>query len=262
VLPKASKFGIRFSSPPGVWPIDPDQGRGIGAAFGGLVYNTDGTPGLYPNKGRHAIDWYNVDWTGTLYRGRGISLTGSGSALPYALQVGGGYLSASSTTVSLDTAGSVCTAAAVSNGGAILYPGVPLVHDDTGTLCVVTAVDNSLRPGFGAATAVVLIANTGRAHQSDIPANPVTFRAATLIATRYPAPGPTNPTLNLTWTQPTVMALQPSGGTMQVGSGCIAANATVATVLGSVGPVGSHTTVQEWIAIKNASGTTRYIPAF
>jgi hypothetical protein len=41
-----------------------------------------------------------------------------------------------------------------------------------------------------------------------------------------------------------------------------AANGAVATVLGSVGPVGSHTTVQKWIAIKDNGGTTLYIPAF
>ena len=68
--------------------------------------------------------------------------------------------------------------------------------------------------------------------------------------------------LGLTWAQAITLALQPSGGTVQVGTGCIAANGSVATVLGSLGPVGSHTAVQEWIAIKNASGVTRYIPAF
>lgn len=30
----------------------------------------------------------------------------------------------------------------------------------------------------------------------------------------------------------------------------------------SVGPTGSHTTVQEWLAVKNASGVVRYIPAY
>lgn len=40
------------------------------------------------------------------------------------------------------------------------------------------------------------------------------------------------------------------------------ANNTVATVLGSLGPTGSHTTVQEWFTVKNSSGTVRYIPAF
>lgn len=39
------------------------------------------------------------------------------------------------------------------------------------------------------------------------------------------------------------------------------ANGSVATVLGSVGPAGSNTTVQEWLTI-DIGGTTRYIPCF
>lgn len=40
------------------------------------------------------------------------------------------------------------------------------------------------------------------------------------------------------------------------------ANGAVATVLGVIGPTGSHTTVQEWLTFQNASGVTRYVPAF
>jgi hypothetical protein len=32
--------------------------------------------------------------------------------------------------------------------------------------------------------------------------------------------------------------------------------------MSSLGPTGSHTTIQEWFTVKNASGTVRYIPAF
>ena len=39
------------------------------------------------------------------------------------------------------------------------------------------------------------------------------------------------------------------------------ANGSVATVLGSVGPTGSNTTVQEWLTL-DINGTTRYIPCF
>lgn len=53
-----------------------------------------------------------------------------------------------------------------------------------------------------------------------------------------------------------------AGGTTQFGSGCFNANGSVATALTSVGPTGSHTTVQEWLVLKNASGATRYIPCF
>lgn len=45
-------------------------------------------------------------------------------------------------------------------------------------------------------------------------------------------------------------------------AGFWSANGAVATALTSVGPTGSHTTVQEWFTVKNASGVTRYIPAF
>src|ERR1700753_3063408 len=40
-----------------------------------------------------------------------------------------------------------------------------------------------------------------------------------------------------------------------------AANGSVATVLGSLGPTGSHTTVQEWLQFTDSSGVVRYVPA-
>jgi hypothetical protein len=50
--------------------------------------------------------------------------------------------------------------------------------------------------------------------------------------------------------------------TYDVPSGGSSANGTVATVLGSIGPTGSHTTVQEWLTIVMPGGATRYIPCF
>jgi hypothetical protein len=51
--------------------------------------------------------------------------------------------------------------------------------------------------------------------------------------------------------------------TLQLASSAMfAANGVVATVLGSVGPAGSHTTVQKWIAVKDSTGTTLYVPGF
>jgi hypothetical protein len=49
---------------------------------------------------------------------------------------------------------------------------------------------------------------------------------------------------------------------VQFAAPSISANAAVATALTSVGPTGSHTTVQEWLQVKNPSGTVRYIPMF
>lgn len=52
-------------------------------------------------------------------------------------------------------------------------------------------------------------------------------------------------------------------GLMKVGlAGMMIANNTVATVLGSLGPTGAHTTVQEWLRFKNSAGTVRYVPCF
>jgi hypothetical protein len=42
----------------------------------------------------------------------------------------------------------------------------------------------------------------------------------------------------------------------------VIANGAVVTALTGVGPVGSHTTVQEWFQVLNPTGTVRYIPAF
>ncbi len=51
-------------------------------------------------------------------------------------------------------------------------------------------------------------------------------------------------------------------GTFQFGSPNIKANGSVATVLGSLGPSGSRTTVQKWFQIKDASGNPFFIPAW
>lgn len=40
------------------------------------------------------------------------------------------------------------------------------------------------------------------------------------------------------------------------------ANGSVATTVTSLGPTGSHTTIQEWATITDAAGTTRYIPLY
>ncbi len=60
------------------------------------------------------------------------------------------------------------------------------------------------------------------------------------------------------------LSLSPKGaGLVQFGnSTSIVANGAVVTTLTGVGPTGSHTTVQEWLQVKNSAGTVRYIPLF
>lgn len=45
-------------------------------------------------------------------------------------------------------------------------------------------------------------------------------------------------------------------------AGSFSVNGAVATAVTGVGPTGAHTTVQEWLTIKNAAGVVRYIPCF
>ncbi len=56
-----------------------------------------------------------------------------------------------------------------------------------------------------------------------------------------------------------------SGATSELqfsGSQSWARNDTVATTMTSLGPQGSHTTIQEWLVVVNPSGTVRFIPAY
>lgn len=54
-----------------------------------------------------------------------------------------------------------------------------------------------------------------------------------------------------------------SGGRISLGTLSRAANGTVATVLGSLGPTGAATTVQEWLTVQSNGGANqRWIPMF
>lgn len=46
------------------------------------------------------------------------------------------------------------------------------------------------------------------------------------------------------------------------GAASFTANGSVATALTSLGPTGSHTTVQTWFTVQDSTGATRFIPAF
>lgn len=79
-------------------------------------------------------------------------------------------------------------------------------------------------------------------------------------------PGATGvgPTLSAEGETNVPLRLAPNGsGVVQfANSTSFSANAAIATVLGSVGPTGSHTTVQKWLKITDNAGTALYIPCF
>ena len=80
-----------------------------------------------------------------------------------------------------------------------------------------------------------------------------------------PIPGPVAPsafiaTLNqylMTW-----MGFSNQGELTLAGPNAFAPLGTVATAMSSLGPVGSNTTVQEWLVVINPAGTVRFVPAF
>jgi Pectate lyase superfamily protein len=218
VLPKAAKYGIRFNGLSGISALDPLHGRAMAAVYPPNAFANDGSAGLYPNVAPFGVDWLSIDYTRNPFRWRGGAVLGSATPLPGALGIGGGYLSATNTTVSLDTAGSVCTGATVAagQGGAGLYAGMVCQDDVSGTQVVITGVDGAISPRYGAATTVSLIPRTGQSHNAEIPTNPVQFRPMGNPIT-FLAPGPTGPKLNLTWTAPTTLALQPGGGATTFG---------------------------------------------
>jgi hypothetical protein len=67
-------------------------------------------------------------------------------------------------------------------------------------------------------------------------------------------------------TIPTVNALigqlNGNAGIAALANGSFAANGSVATVLGSLGPTGSHVAVQKWLQIVDNTGTVGWIPIF
>lgn len=59
-----------------------------------------------------------------------------------------------------------------------------------------------------------------------------------------------------------IAAINVNTGLGGVAQGTNVANGSVAVTVTSLGPTGSHTTIQEWLTWVNPAGVTRYIPLF
>ncbi len=230
------------------WPAD-----GNSSILRGLWNLTPAGAGAQP-VAKFGIDLNQVTFPatgqpndGAVLRSPGASLDGVGT-----LQLGTTYFTASATGLAIDAKGSVGNTAngagAIAVGGAGYTTPSDLVTDAYGGIYRLTVA-------AGVPTAITVIQQPYISSHST-PANPV----ATIP---HVASGGSGLTLNLSWnTTASTIALQAGGGAVQAGSGAWSANGSVATALSSIGPVGSHTTVQEWFTVRNAAGTVRYIPAF
>jgi hypothetical protein len=174
------------------------------------------------------------------------------------VRVGNGYLAKTSGGISLDTSGSVgpdegttLSGAAIFSGGTSGFVTGMTLYDPYGGTWI-TATTSS-----GVVLSVTCL-RTPYFASATPPTNPITLTPG---LTFY---GNTTGalTVNITWTQPNELSLQPTGGVTRIGSGMIAANGSVATTTTSLGPAGSHTTIQEWLQVKNPAGTIRYIPMY
>lgn len=72
----------------------------------------------------------------------------------------------------------------------------------------------------------------------------------------------TNVPVGLLANNSSVLTLLTSGVVKFAQASSFTANGSVATTMTSLGPTGSHTTIQEWLTVQNSSGTVRYIPAY
>jgi hypothetical protein len=243
VMDVALHIGSQFKS------VGWKNAAALGTVEGQWPLNTDSNiSGTYrsnapkPMRANYGLNWVDIAFGTASIATPGFLLDGNGNIKTGALSV-----TTTGNTTSIDT-----TLLHVTNSVVVGTPttgwlvGMGL-YDASGNQWLCTSID-----GSGRITGVSAVP-IGPAFVTSAPANPV---AVTDQSGAFTA------TLTLTWSSAPALSLQPGGGTLQIGSGCVAANGSVATVLGSLGPAGSHTTVQEWMAVKTAGGTTRYIPCF
>lgn len=86
--------------------------------------------------------------------------------------------------------------------------------------------------------------------------------AANALLTTTQATGIVTMTATGTDTNVDIGILAAGTGTVKLAAGSFIANASIATVLGSLGPTGSHTAVQKWLQIKDNTGTVLFLPCF
>lgn len=204
-----------------------------------------------PLKVKYGFDLSNVNFT----------ISGGASLRMPGFQVDGtGVMSLKNATFTTDTNGLTIgitgvvgsgNPAIVSGGGGgsgVLqlnyFPG-DIVKDANGGQYLVATTN----PSTGAATALTTLVQPS---------------AVSSLGTAIATTGGSGTGLTITPTGVTnnTLFLQPSGGPLKGGSGMFTANGAVATTMTSLGPTGSHTTVQEWLTVTDASGTVRYIPAY
>jgi hypothetical protein len=217
----------------GFWPIS-SSGTIIKTSGGGTAAN--------------GIDFTNTSFSGNTFASTGFSVSSSGNITSGV--VGGansgalflvGKTSGQSILAVGDTGGTLFISGGVASGGNGAVGGALTLFGQT------------------SGSAVLNVSATGGILQTSAPILTTSTLSSGSVGTQ-------NGVLTLSGVTSGSVALSTpavSNGLLQfASSGSFSANGSVATVLGSLGPAGSHTAVQKWLTIVDNTGTTLYIPAF
>lgn len=229
-----AKYGIELGNADGAMPI---TGTIMGISYSGH-YNSN-----FFETPQTGIDFSEADFQQYAWESAGARIDPKGD-----YQIGPGALSWSPaggvTLVSTGyTGGSAGGTLTPASGGAGYVDG-SIGTSGNGDLYTVHATS-------GAITSLTILVPASS--QSTPPSNPVTITADGQITS--------SATVNLTWTAATTTTIG-GAGSLQFGSGAFTANGSTSVSLTSIAPSGAHATVQEWLTVKDSSGTVRYIPAF
>lgn len=215
-------------------------------------------------------------WQGSViagqYGGTGVANTGKTITLGGNLTMSGAFAAtftlSNTTSVTFPIGGtlaSLSTAETFTAQQSFVMNGNPVVIDSSNSSQqIVMKAAGATSNFFGAAGGTFYVQNAGGTIQTQFQddtsggtvANQITFHG---VATTNPV------NMAATGTDTNIdMALTPKGtGVLKVGNASsFSANGAVATVLGSIGPTGSHTTVQKWLTIKDNGATVGYLPVF
>ena len=213
---------------------------------------------------------------GYILRTKATQILGTGD-----VQVGYSDLHSSGSGVTFDTTYESLSATGSFNGDGANWSPSEWAVDSVGNAGQV-AVSGGVPTGWSASAAPWQTGRLTYQPSSGLPSGAVTFcpmssgnvvgtTGAILVPTCFSVASETYTavtTMNLGAAAATAINIGNSGstttitGVLQGAAGTFTANGSTATTMTSLGPTGSHTTVQEWLTVTDTSGTVRYIPAY
>ena len=246
-------YGIGKASQP--WGLDPN-----GTVLGPLIQTNGQAVAPISQQGLYGIDLGSVNFSGDAYRSPGFLVDPSGGVYSGNLQI-----STSGTTTTIDTTGETSTVTTPSTPGATYvandylydttYDGIYQVLTVGGTGAILTGQWLRLPHCFGGScpSTITLYGGSGSLAGTGAAVSATWVQGATIgIGTG------TATAVNIGNSSSTTTI----AGILKGAAGTFTANGSVGTTVTSLGPTGSHTTIQEWLTVTDASGTVRYIPAY